>query len=161
MPDTIINKRIAGARSFRTPLSANLAFFHQLFIGSDELTIFQICGKMARMIVTQSSTTALRPCPSRTFENSPAIYGWVYRPLKIQSPVATVLGGKLKMIIFKEMVLRDVSPNALCRIRSCRPKIRKPLPSCASLCKTMGRGEGQPDSMRGRGLGYLNLFKVT
>jgi hypothetical protein len=41
------------------------------------------------MIVIQSSATALRPCPSGTFENSPAIYGWVYRPKPIQSPDGT------------------------------------------------------------------------
>jgi hypothetical protein len=42
------------------------------------------------MIVLQSSATALRPCPSGTFENSQqharVIYGWVYRPTKTQSP---------------------------------------------------------------------------
>src|ERR1700723_2260329 len=41
------------------------------------------------MIVFQSSTTVLRPYPFGTSENSPAIYGWVHRPLKTQSPEGT------------------------------------------------------------------------
>jgi hypothetical protein len=38
------------------------------------------------MIVFQSSATALRPCPFGTFENSPAIYGWVRGSQQIPSP---------------------------------------------------------------------------
>ena len=41
------------------------------------------------MIDCQSSLTALRPFPLGTFENSPAIYGWVHRPQQIQSPAGT------------------------------------------------------------------------
>jgi hypothetical protein len=41
------------------------------------------------MIDFQSSATALQPCPPGTSENSPAIHGWVHRPLKTQSPAGT------------------------------------------------------------------------
>lgn len=38
------------------------------------------------MIVFQSSAAALRLCPSGTFENSPAIHGWVHRPKLAKVP---------------------------------------------------------------------------
>jgi hypothetical protein len=45
------------------------------------------------MIDFQSSATALRPCPSGTFDNSQqharVIYGWVHRPLSAPSPTGT------------------------------------------------------------------------
>jgi hypothetical protein len=45
------------------------------------------------MIVFQSPSTVLRPCPSGTFENSQqharVIYGWVHRPGLTQSPEGT------------------------------------------------------------------------
>jgi hypothetical protein len=41
------------------------------------------------MIGFQSWGAILQLCPSGTFENSPAIYGWVRRTLKGQSPEGT------------------------------------------------------------------------
>jgi hypothetical protein len=45
------------------------------------------------MIVLQSPTKVLRPCPSGTFENSQqharVIYGWVHRLQQTQSPAGT------------------------------------------------------------------------
>jgi hypothetical protein len=41
------------------------------------------------MIDFQSPATARWLCPSGTFENSPAIYGWVRCLLKIKSPEGT------------------------------------------------------------------------
>jgi hypothetical protein len=41
------------------------------------------------MIDFQSPTMVLRPCPPGTFENSPAIYGWVHFPNSAQSPEGT------------------------------------------------------------------------
>jgi hypothetical protein len=41
------------------------------------------------MIDFQSAATALRPRPIGTFENSPAIHGWVHRPQQTQSPEGT------------------------------------------------------------------------
>ena len=41
------------------------------------------------MIDFQSLATALRPCPSGTFENSPALQGWVNDPTPTRSPAGT------------------------------------------------------------------------
>jgi hypothetical protein len=42
------------------------------------------------MIDFQSSATGLLLCPFRTFENSPAIYGWVHHPQETPSPEGTI-----------------------------------------------------------------------
>jgi hypothetical protein len=59
--------------------------------------------------------TVLRPCPFRT-ENSPAIYGWVHRPLKKQSPTGTteIVSG-LSGLKY-ESVFIDVHPRLKAKI---------------------------------------------
>jgi hypothetical protein len=85
------------------------------------------------MIDLQSSKTALRLCPSGTFENSPAIYRWVHGPTPPKVPQ-----GRQKSVFIslprRSLAKGDVHPwfkTRFCKIPLRFPKPFQGVPSCS------------------------------